>query len=70
MDVFLWWTLSERRQMLFPSGNEIQWYRDGSRESFIVIIALMTISLQFPYLHNKNKDNASVGEMVKLYKGC
>lgn len=55
--------------MLFASGNEIQWYRDGSRESYIVIIVLVTVSLQFPYLHNKNKNNVSVGEMVRLYKG-
>lgn len=54
--------------MLFASGNEMQWYRDGSRESYIVIILLVTISLQFPYLHNKNKHNVSVGEVVRSYK--
>lgn len=65
IDLFLWWALSKRMQMLFASGNEMQWYRDGSRESYIVIIVLVTISLQFPYLHNKNKHNVSVGEMVR-----
>lgn len=35
----------------------------------IVIIVLVTISLQFPYLHTKNKDGVSVGEMVRLCKG-
>lgn len=55
--------------MLFASGNEIQWNKDGSRESCVVIIVLVTISLQFLYLHNENKDNVSIGEMVRLYKG-
>lgn len=54
--------------MLSASGSEIQWNKDGSRESCIVIIVLVAISLQFPYLHKKNKDNVFIGEMVKLYK--
>lgn len=54
--------------MLSASGNEIQWNKDGSRESCIVIIVLVTISLQFHYLHKKNKNNVSIGEMLGLNK--
>lgn len=55
--------------MLSASGNEIQRSKDGSGESCIVIIVLVTTSLQFPYLHKKNKDDVSIGEMVRLCKG-
>lgn len=55
--------------MLSASGSEIQWNKDRSRESCIVIIVLVTTSFQFPYLHKKNKVDVSIGEMVRLYKG-
>lgn len=46
------------KQMLFVSGDEIQWYRDESQRIMcLVIIVLVTILFQFLYLYNESKHN-------------